>query len=88
MTKTQRRVVEMLQQGCRLWWHGDMGPEMDDAPWVDGMPTIEGIPCWPQKRTVRALIRDGVLRWMEYKNEVQKQAGTRELELNPERTSK
>ena len=63
MSGTQKRIVEMLRAGKRLMWFGDNGPEM------------EGVPFWPQKRTVRAMIRDGVLMWGEPLNEMHKTCG-------------
>ena len=69
MTPTQKRVIADLRSGRRLIWWGDTGPEMSDRPF------------WPQKRTVRAMLRDGLLRWKPWKNETQRQLGIRELEL-------
>ena len=68
----QQAVVWKLRDGIRLWWFGDNGPEFN------------GIPFWPQKKTVRILLEKGVLRWKPYANESQKQCGHRELELVPE----
>jgi hypothetical protein len=45
-----------------MWW-GDAGPELD------------GFPFWPQKRTVRSLIRDGVLKWSPPHNRTQDECG-------------
>lgn len=69
MTSAQKRVLDLLGKGERLWWFGDSGPEMS------------GHPFWPQKRTVRAMLRDGLLRWKEYQNESQRQAGFCELKM-------
>lgn len=69
MTPAQKRVVDELRAGSNLFWFGDYGPQMS------------GHNCWPQKRTVRAMIRDGVLRWKEYANESQRECGICELEL-------
>lgn len=63
MTKTQTKLVTLMRSGLRLVWHGDSGPE------------LEGHPFWPQKRTVRALLRSGVLKWGEPLNETQRQCG-------------
>ena len=63
LSKTQRQLVELMQQGRRLMWFGDNGPELD------------GVPFWPQKNTVRSLIRRGVLEWAPAFNRTQEQAG-------------
>lgn len=68
MNKAQERVLNDLKSGCRLWWFGDSGPEMSDRSF------------WPQKRTVRAMLRDGLLAWRPYQNETQRECGIRELE--------
>lgn len=63
LTPTQAELVALMKEGHLLNWFGNNGPELN------------GRPFWPQKRTVRALIRDGVLKWGEYRNESQRQAG-------------
>lgn len=67
-TKAQRLLLDRMSSGRRLWWFGDNGPE------------IEGHPFWPQKRTVRAMIRAGLLRWKPWANSTQRDAGVCELE--------
>jgi hypothetical protein len=52
-----------MREGHTLMWCGNAGPELSSRPF------------WPQKRTVRALIRDGVLKWGEHNNETQRQTG-------------
>lgn len=74
MTETQKRILDLLRAGHRLVWFGARGPEMS------------GFPAWPQKRTVRAMVRDGLLRWKPWANEAQKQCGIRELEETCENT--
>ncbi len=69
LTRTQRHLIERMQTGHRLWWYGDNGPE------------LMGFLCWPQKRTVRALLRAGVLRWKPILNKRHRDSGTCELEL-------
>lgn len=71
LSPAQRKLVGLLRDGHRLWWFGDNGPEID------------GRPFWPQKRMVRTLLGQGVLRWKPYLNETQRQCGFRELELAP-----
>ena len=63
MTPTQRKLIDLMRSGRRLMWFGDNGPE------------LEGFPFWPQKRTVRALIREGVLKWGEPLNAAQAECG-------------
>jgi hypothetical protein len=55
-----------MRAGHRLWWHGDDGPE------------IEGY--WPQKRTVRAMLKAGLLRWRPWANDTQRKCGICEIE--------
>lgn len=69
MTIAQRKLIERMQAGHRLWWFGDNGPE------------LIGCPFWPQKRTVRALLRAGVLQWKPPQNKAQAESGICELEL-------
>jgi len=57
------RLVELMRAGHRLMWCGDHGPE------------LEGCDNWPQKRTVRSLIRDGVLKWSPPHNRTQDECG-------------
>lgn len=67
MTNAQCEVIRRLQSGERLVWFGHCGPE------------ISGRAFWPQKRTVRAMLRAGLLRWCEVANETQGQCGICEL---------
>lgn len=69
LTPAQRRVVEFMLAGRELTWFGDNGPEM------------RGYPFWPQKRTVRAMLRDGWLKWGDWRNDSQREAGICPLEL-------
>ena len=62
LTPTQQRLVDLMQRGYTLMW-GPFGPE------------LAGHPHWPQVRTVRALIRDGVLRMGPANNQTQCEAG-------------
>lgn len=71
----QQEVIDRLKRGETLMWCGDAGPE------------ISGRPFWPQKRTVRAMLRDGLLVWGDYLNETQKQCGMRPLILPPNATA-
>ena len=66
LSAAQALVVRM-RAGDRLWWFGDSGPEID------------GRSFWPQKRTVRVLLRSGVLAWAPPANETQRRCGIREL---------
>jgi hypothetical protein len=59
----RRRLVELMQRGYTLMWCGDNGPE------------LSGHPFWPQKRTVRSLLRDGVLKCGEPLNRTQGECG-------------
>ncbi len=68
----QKRVVDGLLAGRRLVWFGDNGPEM------------EGSPFWPQKRTVRVLLKKGILIWAPFENESQREARICGLVLSPE----
>jgi hypothetical protein len=52
LSPTQQRLIELMREGRRLMWWGDNGPE------------LEGTPFWPQKSTVRSLIRREVLRML------------------------
>jgi hypothetical protein len=70
--KQRRLLIERMKQGRRLFWFGDNGPELD------------GFPFWPDKKTVRGLLAEGILRWGEYLNETQKQCGICELVLAQE----
>ncbi len=69
LSATQRRLIRLMAAGRRLGWFGDNGPE------------LAGTPFWPQKRTVRALIRLGLLEWCEYSNKTQREAGICQLVL-------
>lgn len=68
MTTTQQLILDDLRSGRRLFWFGDSGPEMSNRH------------RWPQKRTVRAMLRDGLLRWKPYANATQQECGICELE--------
>ena len=63
LSTTQQKLVELMQQGHTLMWFGDNGPE------------LEGTPFWPQKGTVRSLLRRGVLEWGKPNSRTQEQAG-------------
>lgn len=67
ISPTMQEVLDRLDAGERLWWHGDHGPE------------ISGRPFWPQKRTVRAMLARGLLVWCDPLNETQRQLGMRML---------
>lgn len=69
MTKAQRTLVQRMKAGCTLMWYGDNGPELDDFP------------HWPQKRTVRALLKSGVLKWCDYLNQTHRECGIRGIVL-------
>ena len=69
MTRTQERLVSLMRKGHRLWWYGDNGPELEEFSF------------WPQKRTVRALLSQGILEWAEYANKNQREAGICEIQL-------
>jgi hypothetical protein len=66
------RLVELMRAGHKLMWWGDNGPELD------------GFPNWPQKRTVRSLIRDGMLEWGPPNNSTQDKCGIRPVVLTKE----
>jgi hypothetical protein len=63
LSTTQQKLVQLMQQGHKLMWFGDNGPE------------LEGTPFWPQKVTVRSLIRRGVLEWGKPLNRTLAEAG-------------
>jgi len=63
LTATQSRLVDLMRSGHILNWNGYAGPE------------LSGFPFWPQKRTVRTLLKAGVLVWGEYRNQPQREAG-------------
>jgi len=71
LPSAQKEVIDRLKNGETLMWNGYAGPE------------ISGRPFWPQRRTVRAMLRDGLLVWGDYHNETQKQCGDRPLILPP-----
>lgn len=50
-------------------WYGESGPELGDTPF------------WPQKRTVRSMLRTGVLVWGKPLNKTQEECGIIPLEL-------
>lgn len=68
LTKTQAVLIEKMRGGLRLWWFGFAGPELEDHRF------------WPQARTVRSMLRAGVLRWKPWANSTQRNAAIRELE--------
>jgi len=68
LTSTQLKLIERMQAGHRLWWFGNRGPK------------LSGFPFSPTKRTVRALVRDGVFRWKPPLNQTHTGAGIYELE--------
>ena len=72
LTRPQQQVVDGLRAGHSLMWFGDNGPEM------------EGRCFWPQRGTVRAMLRKGVLQWKEYANDTQRECGICGLELTEE----
>lgn len=69
LSSTQRELLTLMAAGHRLMWFGDSGPEIDCRE------------MWPQKVTVRALIRDGFLRWGEYQNQTHRECGICPVEL-------
>jgi hypothetical protein len=71
LTSAQRLVLERMRRGHALFWFGGNGPEMN------------GFPFWPQKATVRALLRRGLLRWGKSLNQSQADVGICPLELVP-----
>ena len=70
LTATQRKLLTRMKDGHTLWWFGGHGPE------------LYGFPLWPTKRTVRALLRAGLLRWKEPQNKTQTECGIYELEVS------
>ena len=66
------RLVELMRRGYTLLWWGDNGPELD------------GFPFWPQRRTVRSLIRDGVLKRGPANNRTQDECGIYPIVLTEE----
>jgi hypothetical protein len=72
MTRAQRRLTDLMRAGNELWWFGDHGPQLDGLD--DGV-------YWPQRRTVRALLRAGVLRWCDYLNQTQRECGICRIEM-------
>jgi hypothetical protein len=62
-----------MEAGQTLMWFGNNGPELYDYP------------SWPQKRTVRALLREGVLRWLPAHNETQRSCGIYPIGVTPGR---
>ena len=63
LSTTQQDVLADLRAGQSLFWFGDNGPE------------ISGRPRWPQKRTVRAMLAKGILRWLPAHNQTQQECG-------------
>ena len=72
MTQPQTLLIARMKAGHRLMWC-DSGPE------------LSGFPFWPQKRTVRSLICQGILAWKSL-NTTQSAAGIYEVTL-AERTN-
>lgn len=62
LSPTQQLLVDRMKEGKSLMWCA-AGPE------------LQGFPFWPQKSTVRSLIRQGVLKWGTPNNKAQEQAG-------------
>lgn len=58
-----------MKAGARLCWYGDNGPELG------------GFPFWPQKRTVRALLQSGHLKWKDYLTPTHRECGICEIGL-------
>ena len=74
LPSAQQEVIDRLKNGETLKWY-PMGPE------------ISGRAFWTQNRTVRAMLRDGLLVWGDYLNETQKRCGMRPLTLPLNETS-
>jgi hypothetical protein len=74
MTKAQKRLVDQIRDGCRLWWCGDNGPELNGTDVEESLRR-------PQKRVVRALLGDKTLRWKEYANDGHRECGICEIEV-------
>ena len=73
LTKAQKRLIDAMKAGMRLWLFGEGRFEMQ------GLPESR---CFsPQERTVAVLIDDDLLRWKPYKNDTQRACGICELEL-------
>ncbi len=64
-----KKLIQEMCAGAKLWWFGDAGPELSTRPF------------WPQKRTVLAALKAGLLRWRPFKNQTQLECGICELEL-------
>ena len=63
LTKTQKELLELMQEGHTLWMFSS-GPELN------------GRPFWPrQRRTVRKLIDLGLIYYDGKENETQRQCG-------------
>lgn len=69
ITKAQKRVIEDMRAGRRLWSFGDNGLQ------------IEGRSISPRPQTVSILLKKGLLCWKPYANPTQHECGIRELEL-------
>jgi hypothetical protein len=69
VAKHEAELLAAMRAGKRLVWFGDCGPE------------LEGCSCWPSKRTVRALLNRGILRWGEPLNKTQQECGICPVEL-------
>ena len=67
----RRRLVELMRGGRRLMWFGEL-------------PCLEGFRDWPQKRTVRSLVRDGMLKCGEPLNRTQSECGIYPVTLTDE----
>ena len=73
LTKAQKRLIEAMRAGWKLWVFGDYGFELQAAL---------GETCtYPQWRTVKILLEKGLLRWKPCKNDTQRECGICELEL-------
>ncbi len=73
LTKAQKRIVDAMRAGMRLWRFREGRFEMQGLP--------ESRCFLPQERTVRILRKKGILQWMPYKNGTQRECCIRELEL-------
>jgi len=76
LSKAQKEVLAEMRNGGRLCWFGNSGPEMSWHSWELQRP------FWPQKRTVRILIKKGYLEWVEYDSEINRECGIQELRLS------
>ena len=73
LSKAQKRIVDAMKAGMRLWRFREGKFEMQGLS--------ESRCFWPQERTVRILLKNGILQWMPYRNGTQRECCIRELEL-------